>query len=54
MRVKELIEILKKLPQNYKVIMFDGPLYYTPHIIKDVKDTKFKDDKKFKECVIID
>lgn len=54
MKVKELIKILKKLPKNYEVIMFDGPMYYTPYFIKDVKDTKFKDDKKFKECVIID
>lgn len=34
MKVKELIEILKKEPQEQDIIMFDGPSYYTPHTVK--------------------
>lgn len=30
MKVSELIELLKKMPQDAEVIMFDGPSYYTP------------------------
>lgn len=30
MKVKELIEVLKKMPQEEEVIIFDGPVSYTP------------------------
>lgn len=30
MTVQELIAALEKMPADSKVIMFDGPAYYTP------------------------
>jgi len=30
MKVSELIEELKKMPQDKTVVMFDGPASYTP------------------------
>lgn len=34
MKVAELIELLKKMPQDAEVVMFDdGPAYYTPFTV---------------------
>lgn len=50
MKVKELIEALKKMPQDEDVIMFDGPASYTPCKVY-VCDY---DSEDLKGCVIID
>lgn len=47
MKVSELIEHLKKMPQDKDVIMFDGPSYYTPYRVEEYK-------MNGKDCVIID
>lgn len=33
MKVAELIELLKSMPQDAEVVMFDGPSYYTPFTV---------------------
>lgn len=49
MKVAELIEILKTMPQEEEVIMFDGPSYYTPF-----KVYVWEKEGRFKGKVVID
>lgn len=37
MTVAEVIEALKKEPQDQDVIMFDGPSYYTPYKVQTIE-----------------
>lgn len=45
MTVKELIEELKKFPEDKEVVMFDGPAFYTPSrvYVADWQSERLKD-----------
>jgi hypothetical protein len=43
MTVAELIKELEKMPQDKKVLMFDGPSYYTPSTVYE--SDKYGKDK---------
>ena len=49
MKVSELIELLKAMPQDADVIMFDGPAYYTPF-----KVYVWENEGRLKGHVVID
>ena len=51
MKVKELIEALKKMPQEEDVIMFDGTASYTP---SKVYVCQWTNSEAMKGKVIID
>lgn len=51
MNVAELIEELKKQPQDAVVVMFDGPSYYTP---SKVYVWQTEDKSKLNGKVVID